>query len=110
MKALRTLQKIFLFCLFLGHLGWLIVLSSLKMSRDCLVGDFEDQIIYYPFEVRGEWPLFLLAQSITLTPGTVTVDQQGGHLLVHLVRGTEAETAIAQIKTKLEKPIARIFA
>ncbi|MDX2469345.1 MAG: Na+/H+ antiporter subunit E [SAR324 cluster bacterium] len=110
MKALLIIKKVFLFCLFLGSLNRLVFLSSLKMTRDCLVGDVKDQVIYYPFEVRGEWPLFVLAQAITLIPGKVTVDQQGGHLLVHLVRGLEAEATIKEIKTKLEEPIARIFA
>ena len=46
---------------------------------------------------RLESPLarMLLANSITLTPGTLTVDLQGDRLLIHCVYGPDADDAEA---------------
>jgi multicomponent Na+:H+ antiporter subunit E len=51
----------------------------------------------------------LLANTITLTPGTLTVDVIGDHLLVHWVNcpeGMSTEEATAQIAARFEKHLS----
>jgi multicomponent Na+:H+ antiporter subunit E len=50
----------------------------------------------------------LLANSITLTPGTLTVDVTGDRLRVHWIDvtpGADLETATAAIAARLERPL-----
>jgi multicomponent Na+:H+ antiporter subunit E len=54
----------------------------------------------------------VLANSITLTPGTMTVDiREEGHLYVHCidVKETETEKATKKIADKFEKILLKIF-
>ena len=53
----------------------------------------------------------MLANSITLTPGTFTVDIIGDRLLVHWinVRAEDLDTATSSIGEKFEKHLMRIF-
>ena len=54
----------------------------------------------------------LLANTITLTPGTLTVDVIGDHLLVHWVycpEGMSTEEATAQIAARFEKHLSRFL-
>jgi multicomponent Na+:H+ antiporter subunit E len=52
----------------------------------------------------------MLANSITLTPGTVTLEMDGPDLYVHWidVRSTDPATAGESIKDEMERAIARI--
>ncbi len=52
-----------------------------------------------------------LANSITMTPGTLSVDIDGEHLYIHwiYVRTEEVEDASRKIVRKFEKLLARIF-
>jgi len=61
--------------------------------------------------LRQDIAKLILANSITLTPGTFTVDVIGDRLLVHWinVRGDDVETATKAIGAKFEKYLIRIF-
>jgi len=61
--------------------------------------------------LRQDVAKLVLANSITLTPGTFTVDVIGDRLLVHWinVKGHDLETATRAIGEKFEKYLIRIF-
>jgi len=40
-------------------------------------------VVTYESKLSDEWLLTILANSITLTPGTMTVDIKGNQLLIH---------------------------
>ncbi len=52
-----------------------------------------------------------LANSITMTPGTMSVDIKGNHLYIHwiYIRDKEIEKATQIIVNKFEKHLKRIF-
>lgn len=52
----------------------------------------------------------ILANSITLTPGTLTVDVQGDTLFIHWidVKGKDVESATREISSKFEKILKEI--
>ena len=68
-----------------------------------------------PTELKGEYGLSMLANSITLTPGTITMDivDEGGKTYYYIhwihVAETEGKKAGEAIKGTLEKWIRRIF-
>lgn len=61
--------------------------------------------------LKGEVAKTFLANSITLTPGTMTVDIVGDELYIHWidVKEKEVEKATMAISGKFEKIIERIF-
>jgi multicomponent Na+:H+ antiporter subunit E len=48
----------------------------------------------------------LLANSVTLTPGTITVEVNGNHLLVHAIDEVAAEDLTSG---RIERKIAGVF-
>ncbi|GIX22170.1 MAG: cation transporter [Gammaproteobacteria bacterium] len=71
-----------------GYLVWLlgqIVAANLDVLRRIWRGpaSLSPRLVELPLSMRSEWAQALYANSITLTPGTVTVDIGGGRLLVH---------------------------
>ena len=61
--------------------------------------------------LKDETALTMLANSITLTPGTLTVDIKDGYIYVHWlnVRAKEVKEATEIISKRFEKIIRRIF-
>lgn len=51
----------------------------------------------------GKW---MLANSITLTPGTITISIEGDELLIHSI---SSETTEGVLDDSMERKIARIF-
>ena len=95
------------------YLLWLlyqIVLSNLHLLRLTLTPGGPKEVC--PSIVRIRTPLksdfekFLLANSITLTPGTTTIRIEGDHLYIHAISKTTAEGLTGE----MDKRIAHIFA
>ncbi|HEA46843.1 MAG TPA: hypothetical protein ENH97_00325 [bacterium] len=61
--------------------------------------------------LKSEVARTMLANSITMTPGTLSVDIDGQYLYIHwiYVRATEVEEASRMIVSKFEPLLARIF-
>jgi multicomponent K+:H+ antiporter subunit E len=62
-------------------------------------------------ELRGGFPVTLLASTISLTPGTVSSDlsEDGRTLLVHGLDVGDVDQAVAQIRRRYERPLMEIF-
>ncbi len=98
-------------CRLVGYLFWLlwqIVLSNLHLlrlsfsSRDAL----QPQIVRYESKLETDFEKFLLANSITLTPGTVTMKILGGTYYIHAISDVSAKG----LDGEMERRIAHIFA
>ena len=61
--------------------------------------------------LKSELAKTMLANSITMTPGTLSVDIDGQYLYIHwiYVRATEVEEASQRIVGRFEPLLARIF-
>jgi len=98
---------------FIRYLPWLlyqILLSSLHVTRLTFHPRMRDlihpQIIRFKSKLNGNLPLFLFANSITLTPGTITIFvNMFGDFTVHAV---DREVADA-LPGEMEARIAEIF-
>ncbi len=53
--------------------------------------EIQPQIIFFDVDIKNEFLRFILANSITLTPGTITVDVDDNHFCVHALDYTLAE-------------------
>lgn len=92
------------------YLVWLlgqIVLANLHLLRLAFSGRerLQPQIVRYRCALGTDFEKFLLANSITLTPGTVTIKIVGGTFYVHAI----SDVAAAGLNGEMERRIARIF-
>lgn len=64
-----------------------------------------------PLELRSAEAITLLAGTISLTPGTVSVDisTDGRHLLVHALDVPDTDAEVAHIKARYERRLLEIF-
>ncbi len=92
------------------YLVWLlgqIVLANVAVLRLALAGRraIQPQILRYRCGLKSDFEKFLLANSITLTPGTVTVKILGDTYYVHAIDDASA----AGLNGEMERRIARVF-
>ena len=78
------------------YLVWLvveIVKSNLHVARVIIDPELpiQPRLVYVEASQRTELAQVLYANSITLTPGTITLDMRSGHLMVHALTKNTAE-------------------
>lgn len=93
---------------YLGWLLWQVVLANayilrLAFSRRDAI---QPQIVRYESSLKSDFEKFLLANSITLTPGTVTIKILGGTYYIHAIN----DFAAGGLDGEMERRIAAIFA
>lgn len=95
--------------LYLLWLFWEVVLSNLHLLRLTLwpggMAEVRPSIVHFKTGLRTDFEKFLLANSITLTPGTVTMKILGDDFYVHAI----SDAAAAGLDGRMEARIARIF-
>ncbi len=83
-------------------LAWLVIRPKL---------DLKPRFVDVPLTLKGEFPRFLFACLVSMTPGTLSVSLDAGRgvLLVHLLDARDPESSISSMKARLEAPLLRIF-
>lgn len=100
-----------LFILFLIFIRELILsnidIVKLVYSRN---PDFEPGIFTMPIEVTKDWEITLLANLITLTPGTLTIaiSEDRKYFFIHAMHIDDKEQSINEIKNTFEKAILEV--
>ena len=84
-KELRYLRKVPLFCCYLGVLLVEIIKANFSMMAIVLKKSIpiEPALVTFHCGLKTGFGRFMLANSITLTPGTITVGVEGDALTVH---------------------------
>ena len=82
--------------------GWILLRRPETLRSTWLV---------VPLRLRLPEAIALLAGTITMTPGTVSCDlaADGSALLVHCLHTEDAAATVAEIKTRYEERLMRIF-
>lgn len=72
--------------------------------------EFEPGIFALPVDLKSNWEITLLANLITLTPGTLTVavSDDNTHLYIHAMDIDDIEDEIHSIKNTFEKAISEV--
>lgn len=94
---------------YLAWLLWQVVLSNMDILKLALSPDLkkvEPRIVKIQTGLKSDFEKFLLANSITLTPGTITVKILGDVFYVHAI----SEHAAKGLDGEMERRIAAIFA
>ena len=90
-----------------------LVMSSLVVARDVLRPGhaYRSAIVGVPLDLRSDGQITLLANMVTLTPGTTSllVSDDRETLYVHVMDTTSPEETIASIKDGFEKKVMETF-
>lgn len=83
---------------------WQIIKSSLQTAGIVLKNQAHPAIVMVPTRLQNEWYRTIVANSITLTPGTVSVDFTRNHYIVLWIapEGKTAEDYYKQIAEPFE--------
>lgn len=109
--ALRAKRIVSLTLLFLTELG----LSAWRVAVLVVSPDMNKRlapaIIAYPLTVATDIEITLLANLITLTPGTLSVDvsEDRGTLYIHVLEMHDRDETIASIRDGFEARIIEVF-
>lgn len=107
---LRRLLILIRFIPFLGWLVWQIIIANIDVARRVVDPKLplSPGIIKLSSRLKGDVAQTTLATSITLTPGTMTVDIVGNDFYVHCL-AIEDEQKILEIEREFARQVERLF-
>lgn len=107
--ALRLFRIVNLVLYFL----YALAMSSVRVALDVLRPTLrmEPAVIAVPLDVSSDAEITLLANLISLTPGTLSIDvaRDKSVLYVHAMYGGDPEALAAEIKRTFERRILEVF-
>lgn len=85
--------------------------SSFQVVKAVITGNTNPRIVHFRTRLRSDIARTILANAITFTPGTMTLDLNDDHLTVHwlLCSTTHTKAAGQAIKTRLEHALGRTW-
>jgi multicomponent K+:H+ antiporter subunit E len=103
LKALRYLLMVL----------WDILVANMEVARLMLRPQLRlrPAFVEVPLDITRDFPITVLASSISLTPGTVSADvsEDRSRLLLHVLDLEDEAQLIATIKSRYEAPLREIF-
>lgn len=110
-KGKKMLLKSFKFVIYLGWELWQIVLANFDVAYRVLHPKMpiDPRIIEFDTSLRSDFALVTLANSITLTPGTITilVDPEKGKFLVHAIAKKPADALL--VDKTMQRKVANVY-
>lgn len=88
-----------------------LYVSSFSVVKAVISGNTNPRIVHFRTRLRSDIARTVLANAITFTPGTMTLDLNDDHLTVHWLLCTTMHTKAAgeAVKTKLEYALGRTW-
>jgi multicomponent Na+:H+ antiporter subunit E len=106
-------RKVWLIFNFAGYFAWQLVLANLRVTAEILTPrhNMRPAVVAVPLDVTNPVAITLLANLITLTPGTLSLDVPPGEntLYVHALHVQDVDSFRLEIKTGFEQYIKEIF-
>jgi len=105
----RVFRFVGLFFFFL----WELLLSNLRVAREVLTPGYQMRaaIIAIPLDAQSDLEITVLANLITLTPGTLSLDVSADRkiLYIHAMHVHDVERFRNDIKVRLERRVMEVF-
>ena len=106
-------KKVFHFVAFVAYFAWEVVVGALDVAL-AVVWPFRELrpgIVAVPLDTRSAAEHTLLANAVTLTPGTMSIDlaADGKTLYVHVIDVNDPDEVRRAIKGGLEARLIRLF-
>lgn len=90
-----------------------LVKSCLMVARDCIAREprLHPAIVKLPIGPKSDLEIFILANLITLTPGTLTLDvaEDKSFLVIHSIYAADSEALVADLKSGMEHRVREVF-
>ena len=105
-RPAKIAALVLLFVVELIKSAWRVLVLVLQPRLDVKPG-----IITYPLRVQTDFQIALLANLITLTPGTLTVDvtEDRSRLIIHALDAADPDAIRADIESGFERRILEAF-
>lgn len=98
---------------FLGRLLSDILIANLNVARLVLspTPTLRPGFVVLPLTLKNEFAIAVLANTISLTPGTVSADLSADHsrLLLHCLDVEDETSLVEHIKSRYEVPLRKVF-
>ena len=108
-RPLRVIKYVAIVC-------YDIVLANLQLSALILgpVSRLRPAFVRVPLDLRTDFAVTMLASTVTLTPGTVSVDIEvdaagARRLVVHVLRCVDPQAMVQSIKDRYERRLQEIL-
>lgn len=103
-RKIVSLYLLFIYELVLSTINVALLVIKPKL-------DFEPGIIAFPLKVQSDVEITLLANLITLTPGTLSVDVSDDKktLYVHAIDASDPDSIVADIANGFERKVIEVF-
>jgi len=107
-QPVGTAGQLLRFCLYVPYLLWEIAKANVAIAYVVLHPDLpiDPEVVEFDAAVWAAVPVATLANSITLTPGTLTVDVTRRHFTVHTLTASARESLFAG---SLERAVRFVF-
>lgn len=106
-------QRYFWFVVYLFIFLWEVIKANFDVAYRVLhpAMPIKPGIVRVPLEIKSDIARTMLANSITMTPGTITVDIIGDEIFVHwiYVQTDDREVYAQKVSGRFEKYIKKIF-
>lgn len=91
-------------------LNWQVVLANIQVLALAFHPNLEEaldpQVVEFDTTIKDEFGQFILANSITLTPGTITITGKDGHFKVHALTKEAADAVPGVMQDKVAKVVS----
>lgn len=89
------------------------ILSCLYVARDALAREpaLHPAIVEMPLDAKTDLEIFLVANLISLTPGTLTLDvaPDRSFLVIHSIYAKDPDKLVADLKSGMEAQVLKVF-
>jgi multicomponent Na+:H+ antiporter subunit E len=89
---------------------WEIVLSNIHILKLALtpgeIKELDPALVRIKTNLKTDFGKYALANSITLTPGTITIEIDGDEMLIHAISKHTADGVSSDV---MEKKVAEVF-
>ena len=106
-------QRYFWFVVYLFIFLWEVIKANFDVAYRVLhpAMPIKPGIVRVPLEIKSDIARTMLSNSITMTPGTITVDIIGDEIFVHwiYVQTDDREVYARKVSGRFEKYIKKIF-
>ncbi len=108
------LQEAFRFIPYCGWLFWQIGVANfhviaLAISPRIMRREIDPYIFTFRTKLKTDFAKFVLANSITLTPGTVTIRIHDDLFYIHAISGQAAGDLASENMSEMERRVAWVF-
>ena len=108
----KSCKRLIHFIPYMFWLFWQIILSNIHVLKVALSPRMDDiispKMVRFKTDLTEEISIFVLANSITLTPGTITVRVEGKSFLVHALTEKSA-SGLPGESDEIERRIINVF-